>query len=46
MPAFACALMGVTTKMTSGGWLTQLKFSLLGTVKRMGVCYSHLLDFG
>ncbi|XP_024906228.1 polycomb protein SCMH1 isoform X7 [Pteropus alecto] len=34
--------MAATTRMTSGGWLTQLKSSLLGTVRRMGVCCSPL----
>ncbi|XP_046938486.1 polycomb protein SCMH1 isoform X11 [Lynx rufus] len=34
--------MAVTTRMTSGGWLTHLKSSLLGTVRRMGVCCSPL----
>ncbi|XP_019284713.1 polycomb protein SCMH1 isoform X11 [Panthera pardus] len=34
--------MAVTTRMTSGGWWTHLKSSLLGTVRRMGVCCSPL----
>ncbi|XP_045332842.1 polycomb protein SCMH1 isoform X22 [Leopardus geoffroyi] len=34
--------MAVTTRMISGGWLTHLKSSLLGTVRRMGVCCSPL----
>ncbi|KAF6345591.1 Scm polycomb group protein-like protein 1 [Rhinolophus ferrumequinum] len=34
--------MAATTRMTSGGWLTQLKSSLWGTVRRMGVCCSPL----